>query len=121
MRCAKQITVVMQANDRAAAAGRKAFVSVLGLGLGVWKLIPAQARIFLQVGLPPYVSSVCSRNIRNGGSQNAVVSIHIGIILSGSQGPRVKRGVIVYSPLFLQDFTLSSYPIRLSFRSLCMF
>jgi hypothetical protein len=51
VRCAKQINVVVQANDRAAAAGRKAFVSVLGLGLGVWKLIPAQARIFLQVGL----------------------------------------------------------------------
>ncbi len=39
-------TLLAEANARAGAEGKKAYVHVVGLGLGVWKLIAAQEVIF---------------------------------------------------------------------------
>ncbi|RYO92475.1 hypothetical protein DL766_000173 [Monosporascus sp. MC13-8B] len=40
--------LLLEANDRALAAGRKAYVYVVGFGLGVWKVDNAQPRLYVE-------------------------------------------------------------------------
>ena len=42
-------TLLLEAQARAACAGRRAYVHVVGIGLGVWSLSPDQEAVFLEI------------------------------------------------------------------------
>ena len=47
--------LIAEANDRAGREGKKAFVHVVGLGLGVWQITPKQKPIFAGIFLDALV------------------------------------------------------------------